>query len=80
MKINCTDCGYEVRLDHEVFNDYQGPIKCFCCGTIMDIRITTGILDCVTSQVIPQELPGDLLADQNRDLEASSTYPKDNTL
>jgi hypothetical protein len=80
MKIDCTHCGSEVNLDHEVFNDYQGPVKCFCCGTTMDIRISDGILESASSHVLPSEPPIDLLAERARDLEPGGTSPKDNAL
>lgn len=80
MKIDCTKCDSEVNLDHEVFNDYQGPVKCFCCGTIMDIRITGGILRSAASHVLQSELSIDLLAEQTRASERRSTSPKGNAL
>ena len=65
MRIQCTGCESEVNLDHEVFKDYEGPVKCFCCGAIMDIKITGGILDSIDSQDILPELSGDLALEQN---------------
>jgi hypothetical protein len=44
MKANCTSCGYEVSLDHTVFMDYVGPVKCFCCGAMIEVKIAAGFL------------------------------------
>jgi DNA-directed RNA polymerase subunit RPC12/RpoP len=45
MKISCIICGQEVNLDHVVFQDYDGPVKCFYCGTMMKLRSTQGAVD-----------------------------------
>jgi transcription elongation factor Elf1 len=44
MKINCTYCGHEVNLDHTVFKDYVGPVKCFCCGAMIEVKIASGFV------------------------------------
>lgn len=44
MKVNCTSCGHEVNLDHTGFEDYKGPVKCFCCGAMMEIKIAEGFV------------------------------------
>jgi uncharacterized Zn finger protein len=49
MRIDCNHCDYELNLDHKVFQNYEGPIKCFCCGTVMDIKAKQGKLDVITS-------------------------------
>ena len=55
MRIDCTNCESEIRLDHKVFEDYDGPVKCFCCGTMVAIRTEGGIINAVSSLDI---LPG----------------------
>jgi uncharacterized Zn finger protein len=45
MKLTCIACGREVNLDHEVFQNYEGPVKCFFCGTMMEVKTTQGIAD-----------------------------------
>jgi len=55
MKIDCPSCGFEVSLDHKIFQDYEGPFKCFCCGMISEIRAEGGIINAVSSLDI---LPG----------------------
>jgi ribosomal protein S27E len=44
MKITCVRCAHEINLDHKVFENYAGPIKCFRCGTMMDVRTEGGTL------------------------------------
>lgn len=41
MKVNCLGCGYKVELA-ESYDDYEGPIKCFACGAIMEIAAHEG--------------------------------------
>ena len=44
MRINCLSCRHEINLDHPVFRDYHGPVKCFACGKMMDIKTIQGAL------------------------------------
>ena len=44
MRIDCVSCGYEINLDHRVFDDYAGPIKCYCCGAMMEVRTQRGVM------------------------------------
>ena len=44
MKVNCTSCGREINLEHKVFHDYVGPVKCFSCGAMMEVKVTDGFL------------------------------------
>ena len=37
MKMTCIVCGREVNLDHVIFENYQGPVKCFSCGAMMEV-------------------------------------------
>ncbi len=50
MRMVCTGCGREVNLDHVVFDNYEGPIKCFSCGIMMEIKTVQGMLDRVMLQ------------------------------
>jgi len=47
MKIDCISCEREINLNHEVFNDYKGAVKCFSCSAMMEIRTTEGNLEAV---------------------------------
>jgi DNA-directed RNA polymerase subunit N (RpoN/RPB10) len=50
MRIACVVCGKEVNLDHAIFQNYQGPVKCFSCGTMMEVKTARGTLDNVALQ------------------------------
>jgi hypothetical protein len=55
MKVNCISCGYEVNLEHTGFEDYMGPVKCFCCGAMMEIKIAEGFVYSVNPLAIPED-------------------------
>jgi ribosomal protein S27E len=42
MKIKCISCGHELNLDHWVFENYSGPVKCFSCSAMMEVKTTGG--------------------------------------
>jgi uncharacterized Zn finger protein len=44
MKVKCLSCGHELNLDHSIFKDYSGPVKCFSCGRMMEVKTVRGIL------------------------------------
>jgi hypothetical protein len=48
MKIKCISCGRDVNLDHRVFEDYEGPVKCFSCSTMMEMRTIRGFVDSIS--------------------------------
>jgi DNA-directed RNA polymerase subunit N (RpoN/RPB10) len=41
MKINCLSCGFKVDLT-SAYDDYVGQVKCFACGTILEIETQEG--------------------------------------
>lgn len=47
MKLKCLGCGHNVDLDDGVYGQYQGEIKCFACGTMLDVKIEDGNLKSV---------------------------------
>jgi ribosomal protein S27E len=47
MRINCVSCGHEINLNQDLFNDYEGPIKCFICSTMMEITTTQGVINSI---------------------------------
>ncbi len=58
MKIKCVSCGRDVNLDHNVFEDYEGPVKCFSCST-MELRTIRGFVDSITPlQILQQDMVG----------------------
>lgn len=48
MEIKCVSCGRNVNLDHRVFEDYEGPVKCFSCSTVMEMKTVRGIVDSIS--------------------------------
>ena len=46
MKINCLVCGHKVELD-DAYNDYQGQIRCFVCGSLLEIKTKESKLESV---------------------------------
>jgi len=46
MKINCISCGHSVDL-RDAYEDYEGLIKCFVCGAVLEIRTNQGSLKSV---------------------------------
>jgi ribosomal protein S27E len=46
MKINCLSCGHKVDLD-DVYDDYEGEVKCFACGATLHIKTQQGHLKSV---------------------------------
>ena len=45
MKVNCLCCGHKVDLDEETYADYEGQIKCFACGAILEVKTEEGKLN-----------------------------------
>lgn len=41
MKINCISCGHKVDLG-DAYDDYEGQVKCYVCGNILEIRTMEG--------------------------------------
>jgi hypothetical protein len=48
VKINCLGCGFKVDLAG-AYDDYEGQIKCFACGAIMEIATREGKILAVRS-------------------------------
>ena len=48
MNINCLGCGFKVDLAEE-YDNYEGQIKCFACGALMEISIQGGSIRAVRS-------------------------------
>lgn len=48
MKINCLSCGFSVNLT-DAYDDYEGQVKCFTCGAILEIKTQEGNVRAVKS-------------------------------
>jgi hypothetical protein len=46
MKINCLSCGFGVLLD-EAYDEYEGQVKCYVCGNLLEIKAMDGRLQSV---------------------------------
>jgi hypothetical protein len=53
MEINCLGCGFKVDLS-DSYDDYEGQIKCYACGTIMELAAHEG---CIRAVKLPAEAP-----------------------
>ena len=54
MKINCLSCGYKVDLS-DAYDDYEGQVKCFACGGILEIKTEEGNVRAVNFvKVVPR--------------------------
>jgi hypothetical protein len=49
MEVKCVSCGHEFNLDHWVFDDYEGPVKCFSCSRMMEVKTVKGRVDSINS-------------------------------
>lgn len=43
MKINCILCGHNFDLN-DTYDDYEGEVKCWVCGGVLDIKVQEGKL------------------------------------
>ena len=43
MKINCILCGHNFDLN-DTYDDYEGEVKCWVCGGVLDIKVQVGKL------------------------------------
>ena len=41
MNVNCLSCGHSLDL-REAYDDYQGQIRCFICGSLLTIHAEDG--------------------------------------
>jgi len=46
MKINCVSCGHKLDLD-DVYDDFEGQVKCFACTALLEIKTEEGRLKSV---------------------------------
>jgi hypothetical protein len=60
MKINCLSCGHKVDLD-SVYDNFEGQVKCFACGALLEIRTEDAHLRVVKLVNAPHVLPDDVL-------------------
>ena len=61
MKINCLGCGHKLELD-DVYDDYEGQVKCFACDGMLEMKSQDGALKSVK---LVHQVQSDLAADLN---------------
>jgi ribosomal protein S27E len=44
MEIKCLTCGHRINLDHVVFRNYFGTVKCFTCSSMLEVKTKDGVL------------------------------------
>ncbi len=60
MRKNCVSCGHEINLNHDLFDNYEGPVKCFICSTMMEITTTQGVINSINLlSILPHPPAGD---------------------
>jgi ribosomal protein S27E len=63
MKVECVSCGHELNLDHWVFDDYEGSVKCFFCSRIMEVKTAKGIVYSISPPAITESKRNPALAE-----------------
>ena len=54
MKINCIVCGRTFDLD-DTYDDYEGEVKCWVCGGILEIKLQEGKLKSIKPYPVSEE-------------------------
>jgi len=44
MKPRCIFCGHHLDLGRRSSDDYVGPVKCFCCGAMNELKMAKGVV------------------------------------
>ena len=52
MTINCLYCGHKVEIG-EAYDDYDGQLKCWVCGTLLAIKTTGGKINSMRVATAP---------------------------
>ena len=60
VKLNCLSCGHSFDL-RDAYDDYEGQVKCYVCGAMLDVRTEEGQVKSVhmkrpTRPVVAREL------------------------
>lgn len=58
MEIQCVTCGRAINLDHVVFENYFGPVKCFSCSSMMEVKIKDKVLHGAIPLTLKEYTPG----------------------
>jgi ribosomal protein S27E len=55
MNVNCLSCGHSLDL-REAYDDYQGQVRCFICGSLLKVHSEGGHLKAVELARSPQQV------------------------
>lgn len=58
MEIKCVTCGRAINLDHAIFENYFGPVKCFSCSSMMEVKIKEKVLHGAILLTLKGQSPG----------------------
>jgi DNA-directed RNA polymerase subunit N (RpoN/RPB10) len=47
MKVNCLSCGHSINLEDDTYGDYDGAVKCYACGAILEVKLVEARLKSV---------------------------------
>ena len=56
MKINCLSCGHNIVLEDATYGDYEGAIKCFACGAILEVKLSEERIKSMKLQAPPSRV------------------------
>jgi transcription elongation factor Elf1 len=56
MKINCPACGHSIELS-EAYDDYEGPIRCWVCRAVFEVRIEDGCVKAARTRELTASPP-----------------------
>ena len=68
MKINCLSCGHNINLEDSTYGDYEGAIKCYACGAILEVKLIEGCIKSVKLHSLAQT-GGNAPAGKSRTIE-----------
>lgn len=60
MKIRCICCGHNLELGY-AYDDYEGEIRCWVCGGILEIRMRDGFLTSSKRIIAPAPMAEDTI-------------------
>lgn len=58
MRINCILCGHNFDLN-DTYDDYEGEVKCWICGGVLDIKIQESKLKSLKYVNTPHPVSGE---------------------
>lgn len=56
MRLNCVECGNFITLDDRIYADFDGPVKCNACSSMLHISMEEGKLR--TMEFVKKAKPG----------------------